>query len=100
MVQKLILSPYSTDEFKAIFREIVREELQGLGVLGNAQNDEQFDMLTRKEAMAFLKVGATKFNEIRKLFKPIIEGRTKFYLKEELIHYRKSLIQGEGGANV
>lgn len=96
MVQKMILSPYSTDEFKAIFREIVREELQGLGALGNAQNDEKFEMLTRQEAMAFLKVGATKFNGIRKLLNPIIEGVTKYYLKEELIAYRRSLIQKKG----
>jgi len=88
MVEKVALMPYSQDEFEAIIKRVVDEALQEYQNIQSSQSKFDERPLTRKEAMDFLRVKATKFNELRQkgLVTPIrTDSKKTLYLKKDLI---------------
>jgi len=100
MDKVLMFAPYSREEIKALIKESVSEMLLAKVNSSNkgGKGVGEYERLTRREAMAFLKVGSTKFNEIRRegVIHPQRDGRT-YYDKQELIDYCNSLKCKGGG---
>ena len=81
------------EDFKEIVQQVVKREL---AELSNKISEEEF--LTRSEAAEFLKIGLTTLDKLRreKRLLPMKEGRNSYYLKSQLVDYRKSLLKGGG----
>jgi len=80
--------PYSQDEIERIVKKVVDEALQEHRNIQFCQNEFDELPLTRQEAMSFLRVKATKFNELRQrgLVIPIRpDGKKTLYLKKDLV---------------
>ncbi|MFV0419886.1 MAG: helix-turn-helix domain-containing protein [Dysgonomonas sp.] len=100
MTDKLSLMPYSQDEMRAIIKGVVCEALQEFESLRAVQKEVADSPMTRKEAMAFLRVKSTKLNQLRRdgLITPIRpDGKKTLYLKEDLINFLKKF-KATGGA--
>jgi hypothetical protein len=80
---------FSLEDFKEIVQQVVKEELSELS---NQISEEEF--LTRKAAAKFLNIGLTTLDKLKneKRLLPMKEGRNSYYLKSQLVDYRKSLL--------
>jgi predicted RecB family endonuclease len=88
-MEKIILTSLSLEDFSKVIQEAVSTALLG-HTQKNVQKENEYELLTRIEAMKFLKVKATKFNEMRQrgLVLPIrVDGKKTLYLKEDLVNY-------------
>jgi len=73
------------DNLKEILKEVFQELLQDY--FPKIPKDGADEFFTRNEACKFLKIGATKFNELRKqgIVTPVRLGRKTIYKKSELL---------------
>ncbi len=80
-----------SDNLKGIISEIIKESLENLLPQRQSSNSDEF--LTRKEAYQFLKIGSTKFNELRTdgIVTPIRIGRKTIYKKSDLLEVTKQV---------
>lgn len=92
MKESIVLMPYSPDEIRGFIKEVMQETLKSKGNESTAQ-ELFYERMKRKEAMAFLKVGSSKFNELRRkgLVKPQRAGNRTYYSKTDLISYCEGL---------
>jgi len=90
-MEKNIIYNYSPDDLAKIFREILDEALQELNQIKSMQGDGE-ELLTRIQAMGFLKVRPTKFNELRRngCVIPIRIGKKTLYSKKDLLEFTVS----------
>ncbi len=89
MIGELTLK--ASDGLKQMISDIIQESLKTyLPQLETSQTDE---FLTRKEAYQFLKIGSTKFNELRTdgIVTPIRIGRKTIYKKSDLLQVMKQV---------
>jgi hypothetical protein len=94
---QLSMVQFSLEDFKKIVQQVVKEELSELS---NKISEEEF--LTRKEAAKFLCIGLTTLDKLKneKRLSPMKEGRNSYYLKSQLVEYRKSLLTKGYGQDV
>jgi len=93
MTENVVLIPYTKGEFEGMLSKIVSEALKGAEQVKEIQQVCEFERMTRQEAMAFLKVKDSKFNNLRRegLVIPQRDGNRTYYDKRQLINYCRSL---------
>lgn len=81
-----------TNEFKEMFRQIIKEELALLRIDGQSSVKEQDEMLTIKQASEFLDVPvSTLYNLVSQQKLPALKpGKRLYFLKGDLLEWVKS----------
>ena len=93
MSENKMFIAYSPDEIRGFFKEVIQETFVRPNENKCTSKSLIYERMTRKEAMAFLKVGSSKFNELRRkgLIKPQRAGNRTYYSKTNLISYCENL---------
>ena len=93
MNESILFVPYTPAEIKGFLKEVMQETLIKANENECTAKGLIYERLTRKEAMKFLRVGSSKFNELRRkgLLKPQRAGNRTYFSKEELVAYCENL---------
>lgn len=92
-MSKILIENFSSDDMRNFIREVVKEAFEEFGQIKLEQESINDELLTRKQAMEYLKVKSTKFNELRQegYVTPIRLGKLTMYQKQDLVDLCDSL---------